>query len=351
MPAEVQLEITDIAFGGSGVARLDGKVYFVPFTAPGDVVRAHVTRDKKKFAEARLLEILTPSPQRVQPPCPYFGRCGGCAYQHLPYSEQLALKHRQVEQTLRRVGRLAEVPMRPIVPSPREYAFRNRIRVHVQNGRAGFFAHGSHELVPIARCEIAQPGVNEALQNLQRRIVQDGDYTLVGRQQGEFFEQTNDDVATELLAHTDRSVLPGQALLVDAYCGAGFFAHHLAPKFGTVIGIEENEHAVAHARRRAHPNERYLAGDVAALLGEILSAHDMRHATVLLDPPAAGLSPRVVQLLQGTPPAEILYVSCDPATMARDLAELSRTHRLESVTPFDMFPQTAEIETLALLRA
>jgi 23S rRNA (uracil1939-C5)-methyltransferase len=351
MADTIQLEITDIAFGGSGVARLDGKVYFVPFTAPGDVVRAKVVRDKKKFAEARLMEVVTPSPQRVQPPCPYFGRCGGCAYQHLAYDEQLALKHRQVEQTLRRVGRLAEVPMQPIVPSPRQYEFRNRIRVHVQGGQAGFFAHASHELVPIERCAIAQPEVNEALRDLRRRAALDGDYSLVARNRSAFFEQTNDEVAAELLNHAERSITKGQSLLLDAYCGAGFFAHHLAAHFATVIGIEENEHAVGYARRQAQPHERYLAGDVAALLGEILAGHDMGRATVILDPPATGLSPRVVQLLQGTPPAEILYVSCNPATMARDLAELARTHRLESVTPFDMFPQTAEIEVLAVLRA
>ncbi len=350
MAQEIQLEISDVAFGGAGVARLDGKVYFVPFTAPGDTVRARVKRDKKKFAEATLLEVLTPSSNRVKAPCAYFGKCGGCAYQHLTYPEQLALKHRQVEQTLRRVGRLTEVPMRPIVPSPRQYAFRNRIRVHVIDGRAGFFAHASHDLVQIGRCEIAQPAVNEALHDLRRRVTVDGDYTLVARDRSEFFEQTNDEVAAELLALAEKSITPGQSLLIDAYCGGGFFAHHLAPHFKSVIGIEENEHAVAYAQRRAGENERYLAGDVAALLGEALSASDPQRTCVVLDPPATGLAPRVVEFLQGTAPAEILYVSCNPATMARDLAELSRTHRLESVTPLDMFPQTAEIEVLAVLR-
>lgn len=346
----VQLEITDVAFGGAGVARHEGKVYFIPFTAPGDTVRARVTKDKKKFAEAAVEEVLVAAPERVKPPCVYFGNCGGCAYQHLAYPAQLALKQRQVEQTLRRVGRLEHVPMRTIIPSPKEYAFRNRIRVHVEGGQAGFFAHGSHRLVPVARCEIAQPTVNEALQELRRNVVRDGDYTLVAGDGGEFFEQTNDEVAAALLELVERTITPGRALLVDAYCGAGFFARRLASKFGRVIGIEENEHAVAHARRRAGENERYLAGDVAAMLGEVLQANDPATTTVLLDPPAIGLAPRVVELLQGGAPAEILYVSCNPATLARDLGMLAKTHRLESVTPLDMFPQTAEIEALAVLR-
>ncbi len=346
----LQLEIHDIAFGGAGVARHNGKVYFIPFTAPGDVVKARVIREKKNFAEARVEEVLTLSPDRVEPLCEYFGRCGGCAYQHLNYERQLALKHRQVEQTLRRVGHITDVPMQPIIPSPMPYAFRNRIRVHVKDGEAGFFAHASHELVPITHCEIAQQGVNEALQDLRRRAARDGDYTLVARDRTDFFEQTNDSVADKLLALVESTVRRDQTLLLDAYCGAGFFAHHLAPLFKSVIGIEENEHAVAHANRTASENERYLVGDVAMLLGEILTAQNAATTTVLLDPPATGLAPSVVDLLRASAPSEILYVSCNPATLARDLAALCVSYRLESVTPLDMFPQTAEIEVLAVLR-
>ena len=349
MAETVELSITDIAFGGAGVARHEGKVCFVPFTAPGDRVRVKLSRNRRKFAEGDVVEILAASPDRVPPPCPYFTRCGGCAYQHIAYARQLEFKHRQVEQTLRRVGRTADVPMRPIVPSPEQYEYRNRIRVHVHDGQAGFFAHRSHELIPIARCEIAQPAVNEAMHELRRTSVRDGDYTLLAGERGEFFEQTNDAVAAELLALVERTVRRDQSLLIDAYCGAGFFAHRLAPLFAEVIGIEENEHAVALARRRAADNERYIAGDVTEYLAEILGNRDMSRTTVILDPPATGIAPRALEFLAATAPSEILYVSCNPATLARDLAILRPRHRLESVTPLDMFPQTAEIEVLAVL--
>ena len=347
----VELQITDVAFGGAGVARHDGKVYFVPFTAPGDKIRAKVTRAHKKFCEAGVVEILTPSPVRVTPECEYFTRCGGCAYQHIAYERQLEFKHRQVEQTLRRVGKFSEVPMRPIIPAPHPYAYRNRIRVHVQDRRAGFFAHRSHELIPIKHCAIAKPAVNEALQGMLRTPVRDGDYTLFGTDGEKFFTQTNDTVAEALLALVEQTVSRGQALLVDAYAGAGFFSNRLAPLFAQVIGIEENEHAVSRARNTAAANERHLLGDVSMLLAEVLTAHPMAQSTVILDPPATGLAPQVAGLLAMSRPSEILYVSCNPATLARDLGELRSTYRLESVTPLDMFPQTAEIEVLAVLRA
>lgn len=346
----VELEIHDVAFGGSGVARHEGKVVFVPFTAPGDRIRARILRSRKNFAEAELIEITTPAPSRVTPPCPYFARCGGCAYQHMDYATQLKLKQAQVEQTLRRVGRIAEIPMEPIIPSPLEYGFRNRIRVHVQDRRVGFFAYRSHSLVPIARCEIAQPAVNESLHDLRRAGPRDGDYVVSARDRGEFFEQTNDGVAAELLKLVESWITPGQRILVDAYSGAGFFAHRLAGHFEQVIGIEENEHAVAHAQRRATEKERYIAGDVGVLLGDVLAGNDRDRMTVVLDPPSAGLAPRVVEYLQGSPVNEIIYVSCDPATMARDLAELTKNYRLEAVRPLDMFPQTAEVEVAARLR-
>src|SRR4051812_6133063 len=160
LPAVSNLTVHDVAFGGAGVARHEGKVYFVPFTIPGETVTAQVVRDKKKFAEAELVSIETASPQRVEPRCRYFGRCGGCAYQHMAYEEQIRLKHAQVEQTLRRVGKLAEVPMRPIVASPQPYEYRNRIRVHVMAGVIGFYAHESQALIDIAECPISSPEVN-----------------------------------------------------------------------------------------------------------------------------------------------------------------------------------------------
>lgn len=345
----LQLTISDLAFGGKGVARHEGKVYFVPFVLPGEVVTVRVRRQKKNFAEADLVSIDQPAPERVPAPCPYFGRCGGCSYQHLDYPGQLAAKSKQVEQTLLRVGRFASVPMRPIIGAPEPYGYRNRIRVHVAEGKAGFFAQGESTLVDIEQCLLAAPEVNQALRRLHRAPVRDGDYSLRAPGGGPFFEQTNPAVAGLLVGLVEGTVRRGQSLLVDAYCGAGLFARHLAPLFGKVIGIEENPAAVAQARSKAASHEHYMEGDVAGLLGEVLASHAMAQTTVLLDPPSEGASARVIDLLLGSQPSEIVYVSCNPATLARDLARLGPGYRLESVTPLDMFPQTAEIEVVAHL--
>jgi tRNA/tmRNA/rRNA uracil-C5-methylase (TrmA/RlmC/RlmD family) len=351
MPAspEYSLAVQDVAFGGKGVARHDGKVFFVPFTIPGEKITARVRRQKKNFAEADLISVDEPSPDRVVAPCPYFGTCGGCNYQHIAYPRQLAIKAAQVEQTLRRVGRLKDVPMRPMIPAPEPFGYRNRIRVHAARGAAGFFAQDGHTIVDIKECAIAAPVVNEALRELRRANVPDGDYSLRAKGGGPFFEQTNPAVTREMLALVHANIRRGQALLVDAYCGAGLFAKHLADLFEKVIGIEENSSAIEKARRSPRAHEEYIEGDVSDHLGEILAIHDPARTTVLLDPPATGIASRVIDLLLAANPAEIVYVSCNPATMARDLAALSAAYEIKAVTPLDMFPQTAEIEVVTEL--
>jgi len=343
----MQLTIHDIAFGGKGVGRSEGLVVFVPYTIPSETVTVAITRKKKNYAEANLVSVDQPSPDRVDPECPYFGRCGGCSYQHISYPAQLAIKTAQVEQTLRRVGKLAEVPISPIVPSPKPYGYRNRIRVHVVEGVVGFFASDGYSLIDIERCPISSAEVNERLAGLRARRMPDGDYTLSEARKKGFFEQTNNAVAQAMLDLVEKVVTTGGSL-VDAYCGAGFFAQHLRGRFDKVFGIEENEFAIAHARAHAGPSERYLAGDVADHLTEVFA--ESGETSLLLDPPAAGISTRVIETILAASPREIIYVSCNPGTMARDLGLLCQSYTLDSVTPLDMFPQTAEIEVIAHLK-
>src|SRR5690242_12222488 len=175
----VDLTIEDIAFGGKGVGREQGKAVFVPYTIESELVSAEIVREKKQFAEAELVEVKQSSPNRVAPECPYFGRCGGCAYQHIDYQHQLAIKWRQVRDALQRIGKLKDIPLRPIVPSPTQYGYRNRITVHALDGVTGFFRRDSHRLVDIDRCPISRDEVNQTLAELRaQNYVREGHYTL-----------------------------------------------------------------------------------------------------------------------------------------------------------------------------
>jgi 23S rRNA (uracil1939-C5)-methyltransferase len=349
MERELELQIDDIAFGGKGVGRVEGKAVFVPFTIDRERVSARITREKKTFVEAELISVLEPSVERVPPPCPYFGRCGGCSYQHIRYEHQLHWKARQVAQALQRIGKFRDPPLRPIVPSPHDYEYRNRITVHAENGVIGFFRHDGHRLIDIERCLIAAPEVNEQLTAVRARWPRDGHYTLRAKTGPRVFSQTNDAVATHLADTIDGLIPPDASVLVDAYCGAGFFAKRLRHKFTRVIGLDWDIHALAAAESNATSSESYFAGNVASQLREHLAQIQPDTAVVIVDPPATGLGPDVREALRRHPPATLLYVSCNPPTLARDLAELGPAFRLESVTPFDMFPQTAEIEVLAHL--
>ena len=364
----VDLKIEDIAFGGKGVAREHGKAVFVPYTIENELVSAEIVREKKQFAEAELVEVKESSPNRVAPQCPYFGRCGGCAYQHIDYQHQLAIKWRQVRDALQRIGKLKDIPLRPIIPSPRHYAYRNRITVHAQDGVIGFFRADSHDLIDIEHCPISREEVNRALAELRKqRHVRNGHYTLRAALEPRVFSQINGDVAQTLRDLIVNLVPPNQHLLIDAYCGAGFFTKALLDKFECTIGIDWDKFAIAAARENASAKETYIAGDVEEELQTVATVHLSRHAhdsnmqsvrlsaiaptTLIIDPPATGLSGVVRAAIIDLAPQTLIYVSCNPPTLARDLKELQHKFAINSITPLDMFPQTAEIEVVVHLHA
>src|SRR5437870_13506766 len=300
----VDLKIEDVAFGGKGIAREQGKAVFVAYTIEGELVSAEVVREKRQFAEADLVEVKQSSPNRVAPQCPYFGRCGGCAYQHIDYQHQLAIKWRQVRDALQRIGKLKDVPMRPSIPSPRQYAYRNRITVHAQDGTIGFFRRDSHQLIDVQRCPISRDEVNRALSELrEQKHVRDGHYALRTTSEPRVFSQVNDEVAPALRDLIISLVPPNQDLLVDAYCGAGFFAKALLNKFERVVGIDWDKFAIAAAKENATEKETYIAGDVADVEAAVSAANvgglrvgtrgTTPNTTLIVDPPATGLSANV----------------------------------------------------------
>lgn len=344
---ELELEIADVAYGGDGIARHEGRVVFVPFTITGERVRARITNLHRSYARAEVREVLLPSPDRVAPPCPVFTCCGGCGYQHIAYPRQLEIKTRQVAEALRRIGKLADPPVETARPSPKDYRYRNRITVHVHPPDIGFRGTDPRRLVTIEECLLAEDRVNAALAGLRaKRRLRPGPATLRADRETSGFRQVNDGAA-QVLAKVVEEMAGSGGVLVDAYCGAGFFAKQLLAAFDRIVGIDWDERSTNQARTDADEKEVYFTGDTAELLPGILAEHQPK--TLLLDPPAQGIATEVVDTLMSSSVPRIVYVSCDPATLARDIGKLTAHYALIRAVPVDMFPQTASIETAALL--
>ncbi|MCX6970743.1 MAG: TRAM domain-containing protein [Verrucomicrobia bacterium] len=349
---EISIFIESVGFGGAGVGRLpDGRVCFVPLTLPGERALVRVVREKKSFLEAGLVRLTEASAGRVSPRCPIFGKCGGCAYQHIAYRRQLEIKREQVRDLLARIGKIVDAGVRPMLPSPSEWEYRNRISVHAQDGRVGFYGRKSHRIVPASHCPIATAPVNAQLAELAGNPPRD-DQRITLRESSDYhgFSQVNPGAAEVLASAVSEMLENDHGLLVDAYCGAGFFSKKLVARFQKIIGIEWSAGAVRAAKATASENESYLAGAVETHLAQALESSPPAETALLLDPPAEGLSPEVIDLIGRRRPATLVYVSCDPSTLSRDLKKLAGSYSVEYVQPVDLFPQTAEIESAAKLK-
>ena len=342
MAEELTVTVHDIAFGGDGVARHDGRVVFVPYAAEGETVRVRVRQAKKQFLRAELVEVVTPSPHRVEARCPLFTRCGGCQYQHLAYAEQARLKETQVRTALQRIGKVAEPPVLPLLPSPEPYGYRNRITVHASGGVVGFWSADHRTLVDVAHCPLASDEVNERLAVLRERAPESGHYSL--RESSlppAGFHQTNRHLLEGLRDAVVAAFRGASGHLFEGYCGGGFFTVPLSRQFARVTAAEQDGRALRQVPRLEHVD--WVQADTGEALGPVQPDH------VLVDPPREGLPPAVADLIAAKAPASVVYVSCDPATLARDVARWAGRFRVVSVQPVDLFPQTAHIECVARL--
>jgi 23S rRNA (uracil1939-C5)-methyltransferase len=364
------LTISDIAFGGEGVARVEDFVVFVPFVVVGEVIEAEVIEVKKRFARARLLRVMEPSPERVEPPCRYFGDCGGCQYQHLDYPSQLRLKHKQIGDLFERIGGFDARLVAPVVPCPQPYGYRNRIMIRSQWDKfkqglnIGFIRNDNRLVVDLEECKIAEPALNEQIRHVRAHPPPKGGIKVVLRIPPEGWEVPRDSFfqnnffllprLVEIVRERLRE--SGTRHLVDVYCGVGFFGIELGDLVESFVGLELDKLAIKAARRnaaaRGRANGEFIAGTAEELLPELLARFSAGTTTVLLDPPRKGCPPQTLDLLRRVRPAQIIYVSCHPATMARDLNVLcaEAVFNLVQVAPLDMFPQTSHVESVADLR-
>ena len=367
---KISLTIHDIAFGGEGVGRVDEFVVFVPFVLVGETVEAEITEVKKNFARAKLLRVVTPSPERVAPECRYFTQCGGCQYQHIAYAAQLRIKHKQISDLFERVGKISPEKIQPVLPCPSPYGYRNRIMIRSQwNGPAkkleiGYIRADNNFVVDIEECKIAEPALNEQIKGVRANPPPRGGLKVVLRVQPEnwvvpessFFQ--NNFFLLPKLVETVRGFLRdgGAKHLVDLYCGVGFFGIEAADIVESFVGVEYDQLAIKAARQNAASrktsNGEFISAKVEEVLPELLQKFSPEKTAVILDPPRKGCWPETLELLRQTKPAQVIYVSCHPATMARDLNILcgDGVFNLARVQPLDMFPQTQHVECVAELR-
>ncbi len=409
------LKFDKLVYGGDCLGRLpDGRAVFVPFVLPHETTEIVITESKERFARGEVVRLLEQSPQRIQAPCPYFSLCGGCHYQHLDYAQELKLKKELVVDQLQRIGKFSDLPPIEITPSPLPSGYRNQAQFHPVSNDAeslglGFKKVASSEVIPIARCLLIPDDLNELLDQIEldpgsginrlaMRIDSDGElmlvfegesdeppelnielpissaylspsgqsynlsgndalvYNVLGKEflvSPESFFQVNLPVAEEMLRHVLSLVENQQNLnILELYSGVGLFTHFLAPHASQLTAIESSSSACFDfvSNLDEFDNVSLYEGTVEEILPGLT---DQIHPVnlVLLDPPRAGLNARARQALIDLAPDQIIYISCDPSTLARDLKHLAGTgYILQTLRAFDMFPQTAHVETMTVLR-
>ncbi|MDA7908571.1 class I SAM-dependent RNA methyltransferase [Akkermansiaceae bacterium] len=384
----VELKIETLSNLGAGIAKPDGWVVFVPFALPGERIRAKVWRNEANCSHADLVEILQPSPDRIEPHCRHFATCGGCQYQHLPYEKQLEWKTRQVRELLLHMVGIEE-EVNPTIPSPKQWGYRSKITPHFQRPKPGEdFPIGFLEfnrrtrLVDVYNCPIAMDEINEALKpirdDVKRRAAEykkgatlllratedrvETDHRAPVSEKvgdlkfnflaGDFF-QNNPFILDSFTGHAaEQAKGPNQKYLLDAYCGSGLFGLTLAKNFEQVVGIELSETSADWARRNAKTNgienASFIASSAEALFADITFPSEQ--TSVLIDPPRKGCSVDFLNQLFAFGPSRVVYVSCNPATQMRDLTSfLGKGYKIESIQPFDLFPQTRHLECVIAL--
>jgi 23S rRNA (uracil1939-C5)-methyltransferase len=402
---EAVVEIKNLVYGGNGMGRLDdGRAVFVPFTLPGEKVRIRLVDQKQSYANGYPLEIIQPADNRIQPLCPHFGECGGCHYQHIAYADQLQYKKTILEEQIRRLAGVAEPHVRGIIPSASPWNYRNTVQFHLDpQGRVGYQRPMSHKVLPISECHLPVDGLNQVwpqlafdgglpIERIELRQSSDEDVlmviegeagslpevslespiSVVHESQGEqvvvagldylfmdvatrafmvsagSFFQVNTAQAEQMVKLVLESLQPepGQTVM-DLYAGVGLFSAFLAPLVKRLVAVEVSESACkdfAYNLDEFENVELYVG-----LTEEILPSLSVKADAVVLDPPRAGMEKPAVEALLAMQPERIVYVSCDPSTLARDGKRLlAGGYTLQYSTPVDMFPQTFHIESVSL---
>ncbi len=382
----IEVKIEKIVPRGLGLGFAEGLTVFVPLAAPQDVVKVRIRELKKRTAFADIVEIVEAGPNRIAASCPYYGKCGGCDFQHLDYQEQLAAKVGIISDCLTRLGKIDLDREIAVIPSPDQFGYRSRARWHVDAPmqKIGYYRRDSNEIVDIASCPILTPTVNEGLDALRRdeewgtywndtaeiELAEGdgGETSVVCTERPDAPAEITSEIAGEKFTYTAETFFQANRPLaqklveiaigdskggtaLDLYCGVGLFALPLARRFETVVGVEENrlatDFAIKNAERAGLHNVEFVSRSVGAYLASLKASPDL----ILLDPPRSGTEKQTIEAIIKLRPKQISYVSCEPSILARDLRiMLDGGYQIESITAIDLFPQTHHVETVVRLK-
>lgn len=361
-----EVRIAEVGAKGQGVG-FDGagNVYFVPGALPGDVVRVEVEQGARRYRDAQLLEILTPSSSRRPSPCEYSRECGGCDWLDWEYKAQLEAKHRGLAHALERAGLPTDV-IAPVIAAASETGYRHRVQLRRQEGALGFFRKASNDLVDIERCVVAHPAVNEKITQIRREMGSGPDFEkveIVADEKGEVsvafdaphaalgFTQVNEEQNVKLKEVVSSAISRvGAERVLELYCGNGNLTVAYLPLVKEALAYDASQLALAYARQRAAAEApvRFRQSEIdASLPARLPESFRGAYDTLLLDPPRRGAGKALVEFLHGQL-KNIIYVSCSPVTFSQEARPLiARGFRLETVVPLDMFPQTHHLELVA----
>ena len=363
-----QVEIIDFDHLGRGLAKLDGKVIFIPNTIPGEIVSFTIVQERKKFLVGEVSAFIKKSPKRIENICQYYPTCGGCQLLHLSYTEQLKYKEGKVENIFKKHG-FRDVNIAPIVSSEQQFAYRNKATFHVQNEQIGFFQEKTNSIIPIEKCLLLDNKINDAIKNIplnkQEISIRSNGASVVYDKKEELLYpigQFNFSVSLDSFFQVNNTVTPllyEKVLdylnpnitdtIMDLYCGTGTIGIFVSPYVKKAIGIEINRQAIFNANKNKNINDitniEFICGDAATIAKELNLFPD----AIIVDPPRGGLEKRTVNILKKLSPNRIIYISCDPMTLARDLKLLAEKYDIDGITPFDMFPNTYHVECVAKL--
>lgn len=384
---KITVDIIDVEpVAGKGVAKFDNFVIFTPFCITGEKVEIEILSVKKSHATGKLLNIIAPSPHRIKPLCQFYYSCGGCNLQHIEYEQQLKIKSLSAAKNISKISGLS-IENIDIIPSPMPFFYRNRIKYTIRNGKKGFI--NNYAFTPISKCVIADKKINELAktikkhelknyQNIHLRI--DSDKTpvifLKKNKKTKMLTETDElefrlcdrtfKIKCESFFQINSSILPlfkeaiesklapnKNEILIDLFCGAGFFSLLFANLYKEVYGLEIDAAAVAKAKINSSNNKinnaHFFSGSVERNIDGLLKKNKGQAVSAIIDPPRAGMDKNTIESIKNSGIGKIIYISCYPPTLARDLKLLSETYDLKSVQAADMFPQTAHTEIICLL--